>query len=375
MSSLSTWSETTLDEMRRIGDPPADGVIAALTAAGQIDSANRLMRDLVRNDRLPPEDMPPLVREYFETTDDLPPWADPDKIRQGQEFFDRFGPQIAMVLNTYSLPTCYAAAKGVQVLYRTAQLYTNPKRRIIETTQMIIDVMQAGGLERGGYGVRAVQKVRLMHAGVRYLLQQHDWNPAWGVPINQEDLAGTLASFSAMVLDGLMKLGIDISATERDAYVHAWNVVGHIMGVQAALIPEDFDQAVQLGQCVFGRQRGYTPEGEHLLMALIECMQYATPGTLFDGFSITLIRFFMGNELSDEFHVPPNDWTRHVLRPLQLLFSLADDSGDIVRPIAKLSELFGRKLLEGYCFMERGGERPTFHIPTQLRQAWGIATA
>ena len=104
-----------------------------------------------------------------------------------------------------SMVTANRTSDGI-VIYRTAQLYTNPRRRIVETSQMIIDVMQEGGLEPGGYGVRTAQKVRLMHAGVRHLLLQRDWNPAWGVPINQEDLAGTLASFSAMVLDGLMKL-------------------------------------------------------------------------------------------------------------------------------------------------------------------------
>jgi hypothetical protein len=359
--------------MRQIGDPPADRIMAALTVQDQIDSVNHLMRDLVRNDVLPPDAMSPVVRDYFETTDDLPSWADEEQLRAGQEFFNRFGPQIALVLNTYSLPMCYTAAKGVQVLYRTAQMYTNPRRRIVETSQMIIDVMQAGGLARGGYGVRSAQKVRLMHAGVRYLLLKHDWNSAWGVPINQEDLAGTLVSFSAMVLDGLMKLGVDVTAAERDAYVHAWNVVGHILGLQAPLIPGNFDDAARLGQCIFDRQRGYTPEGEYLLKSLIECMQYATPGTLFDGFPITLIRFFMGDELSDEFHVPPTDWTRHVMRPLQLLFSLSDDTGDVIQPVARLSEMFGRKLLEGYCFMDRGGERHSFNIPTQLRQAWGIS--
>ncbi len=371
----ASWSNDLLDRMRQVGDPSADQVMATLAAQSEIASINQLMHNLVRNDMPPPDSLPPAVRDYFDTTDDLPPWADPARIRAGQEFFNRFGPQIAMVLNTYSLPMSYAARKGVQVLYRTAQLYTNPTRRVVETSQMIIDVMQEGGLERGGYGVRSAQKVRLMHAGVRHLLSNHDqhtWNPEWDVPINQEDMAGTMVTFHAMVLDGLLRLGIDVSAEEKESYTHAWNVVGHIMGVLPELIPANFDEAVALGKAIFNRQQGYSVEGEEMMKALLECMQYATPGTLFDGFPITLMRFFMGDALCDEFHLPQPDWTRHVIRPLRFLFGLADDTGDVVKPIAQLSEVFGRKLLEGYCFFERGGERTPFNIPTQLRQAWGM---
>ena len=371
----ATWSNELLDRMRQVGDPPADQVVAALADQGQIESVNQLMHNLVYNDMPPPDSLSPVVRDYFDTTDDLPSWADPAKIRAGQDFFDRFGPQIAMVLNTYSLPMSYAARKGVQVLYRTAQLYTNAKRRVVETSQMIIDVMQEGGLERGGYGVRSAQKVRLMHAGVRHLLLNHDpltWDPAWDLPINQEDMAGTMVTFNAMVLDGLMRLGIDVTEEQKESYTHAWNAVGHIMGVLPELIPANFDEAVTLGETIFGRQQGYSVEGEEMMQALLECMQYATPGTLFDGFPITLMRFFMGDAVCDEFHLPKPDWTRHVIRPLKFLFSVSDDVGDTVKPIAQLSEVFGRKLLEGYCFFERGGERSPFNIPVQLRESWGM---
>ena len=67
-----------------------------------------------------------------------------------------------------------------------------------------------------GYGIRTVQKVRLMHAAVRHGLH-HVENLKWdelffGVPINQEDLAGTLLTFSFLSIDGLRKLGANISS-------------------------------------------------------------------------------------------------------------------------------------------------------------------
>ena len=66
----------------------------------------------------------------------------------------------------------------------------------------------AGALDAGGAGIRSAQKVRLMHDAVRHLILEHGWDPALGLPINQEDQLGTLLTFSAVILDGLRKLGL-----------------------------------------------------------------------------------------------------------------------------------------------------------------------
>src|SRR3954454_6141105 len=90
----------------------------------------------------------------------------------------------------------------------------------------LVDIMQAGGLtEPGGRGRRAIQKVRLMHGAVRKLAASAPtWKAEYGLPINQEDLAGTLMSFSWVVMDGLDKLGISLSDSDREAYLHCWLV-------------------------------------------------------------------------------------------------------------------------------------------------------
>ena len=96
-----------------------------------------------------------------------------------------------MSLACASLPACYAARRGVQLLSLTARLQSDPVRRIGETAQLTLDGMAPGGLVPGGRGVRDAQKVRLMHAAVRHLVRDSDvYDPEWGVPINQEDSRG-----------------------------------------------------------------------------------------------------------------------------------------------------------------------------------------
>ena len=137
------WTNEVLDEARGQGDPIADPVVAELFRDGDIAAVNQLMRTLVVDDGLPSERLPAVVRDYLARTA-LPPDIESAQMELAQEVFGVVGPEILAVLGFYSLPADYAAKKGVQVLYRTGRLITNPTRRVFETTQMVVDVMAPG---------------------------------------------------------------------------------------------------------------------------------------------------------------------------------------------------------------------------------------
>jgi hypothetical protein len=272
-----------------------------------------------------------------------------------------------------ALPASYAAAQGVQVLHLTSRLATDPHRRIIETSQMLMDVMAPGGLEPGGAGIRTAQKVRLMHAAVRYLiLESGRWNPEWGHPINQEDLAGTLSAFSYAVLLGLEKLGCTLSPQEQEAYLHCWKVVVHVMGLEDALQPVDMEECKALSDAIRRRHFRASPEGQEMTRALLQTAAHVTPGNLFDGMAASLIRHILDDEVADLLAVPPADWTRHLIGPLRMVGALADELGDRSPAVAKLAEVFGRKLVEGLIWVDRGPERPPFRIPHALQESWNV---
>ena len=157
-----------------------------------------------------------------------------------------------MALWMASLPANYACARGAEPLVRTARLTRSPKRRYVETGQMIIDAMTPGALVPGHAGYRTVRHVRLMHAAVRHVLLHADeidgareagiepWDHSFGVPINQEDLLGCLLSFSVVGIESLDRSGVRLSPDEREAYVHVWNLVGHQLGIADGLLPLDW---------------------------------------------------------------------------------------------------------------------------------------
>ena len=87
-SGSSRWTDELLDRMRELGDPVADGPVAAVLDSGGVDAVNAMMQTLVRVDQPVPEEMPDEIRAYLVETLPLPDWADMGKIKRGQQLFE-----------------------------------------------------------------------------------------------------------------------------------------------------------------------------------------------------------------------------------------------------------------------------------------------
>jgi ER-bound oxygenase mpaB/B'/Rubber oxygenase, catalytic domain len=368
-----------LTSQRLVGDPVADQVVAEMFAHGTsgVETINGLLRDLVDNDDVPSLSLPAPVREYFVATD-LPAWADRAAIDRASEFFFRYAPQIVTLLHVLALPTCYAARQGVQVLVRTNRMQSNTQRRVIETAQFVMDVMSAGGLYRDekqfGAGVRSAQKVRLMHATIRRFLQ-HDptYDKSWGVPVCQEDLAGTLYTFSAVTLFGLEKLSIDLTDAEKADYIHAWNVVGHLLGVDQRFLNPDYQTCLETSRAIGRRNNGACPEGQLMMRSLIEYLEYALPGTALDGLPALLVHELAGTEMAEMLAVKKPDMSSRWLWALRTLGHVSDDLGDTFGFVRHATAAAGRLTLQAMLLSYRGPQRLPYNIPTALREAHKIA--
>jgi hypothetical protein len=233
----SGLTDAKLNEMRHKGDPLADDAVRAVLKRDGVPAVNAIMKNLVRVDQPVPAELPPEVQKYLEKTIDLPEWAETEKIERGQKLFETSGVQITLCLFCASLPSAYAAAKAVKVLYLTAQLDTNARRRVMETAQFLFDVLEPGSFDQNGKGQRTIQKIRLMHAAVRVLIEERArqqpkmWHRDWGTPINQEDLVATMLVFWFVVDEPMDHLGTSVEPEDKDAYLHLWKVIGHQLGV------------------------------------------------------------------------------------------------------------------------------------------------
>jgi hypothetical protein len=382
----SGLTNAKLNEMRQKGDPVADRAVEAVFNRSGVSAVNAVLQKLVRVDQPVPAELPDEVQKYLEETVNLPEWADMSKIERGQKLFEAFGLQITLCLFCASLPSSYAAAKAVKVLYLTAQLDTNARRRVMETGQFLIDVLSAGSLDENGKGRRTIQKVRLMHAAVRLLIKERGkqqpnlWHRDLGTPINQEDLAGTLLVFWYVVGEPMHRLGVQVSAEDKDAYLHLWNVIGHQLGVCDELLVFDVNKASALIDLIRRRQFKASPEGQHMTRALLVLLDQLTPLHQFDATIPPLIRHLIGDKTADLLLVPQSalggevkrlqritNWfyVRVFGRPGKRDSERYDFVSGLVRP-------FMGELLRGMFELERGGTRAPFALPDHLAHSWEL---
>lgn len=371
--SSGPWTDQLLDDMRRQGDNAADDAVIALSEGNDLPRVQQLLDELVRNDDVPHAKLPREIQQYFANTANVPA-PSREAARPGQELFREYGPEISMLLAFCSLPVAYSARKGVQVLYRTGYLAERPLRRVAQTAQMILDVMSREGLEAEGRGRRSAQKVRLMHATIRYRLQ-HDtknpWPDEYGVPINQEDLAGTLMTFSVAILRGLKKLHIEVSPEQAQSYLEVWNVVGRMMGVVETLIPTTVNDANQLADRIFDRQTKPSYEGRAMTTALQEAMK-ARVLPPFRGFVDAMFRYLLPPEVADGFGIAHRPLEEAMVEAgIDPARWLDDLLGGSVR--RALFRDFSIQVLLALTFIEAGGRRTQFHVPRELCDAWQLA--
>jgi len=351
--------------------------VATVVNSGGLEAFNEMMKQLVNNRDKVPDTLPKIVDDFFEKTKTLPEWADKEKIRKGEDVFDLHGPEMITMLFFVSLPYAYATKKGSHVLGITAELTRHVHRRIFRTAQFIMDVMQSGGLGANGRGIRSAQKVRLLHASIRYYIAnksawKSEWDPTWGHPINQEDLAGTLMDFSAGVMKGLKRSKIRLAPEEAEAYLHCWKVVGHIMGVRPELLPENVEDAFDLAETIIERQLGESDSGKVLTQDLIRFIQSFMP-RFFSGFPATAIRYLSGAKVADVIEAGQSDWTLVLLKLQIAIFDIFEKIKDRFPGLQKYIRFLTWHLIDKAVLYEEGGNGTSFQIPDHLRKSWRLS--
>ena len=259
------------------------------------------------------------------------------------------------------------------MLTETQGMTRHVRHRILETAQFLFDVCSEGGLEPDARGIRAAQKVRLMHGTIRHLiLMKGEWDvDVLGLPINQEDYVGTLMTFSTVLLDGLERAGVDLSAADQEAYLHLWKVVGHVMGVNEALLPVDVQDARALMEAIRADQWTPSVEGKLLVQDLIASMEDYLPGELIDDLPVALIRFFVPERAAEVLDLREASLFDAVLHAGASLDDFLDPGDAADRPLRFLRRVAYR-LMTALVDVQREGKQTAFRIPDQLIREWKL---
>ncbi|GAB1331489.1 oxygenase MpaB family protein [Streptomyces sennicomposti] len=304
-----TCTDASMDALRQSGDELADAVVAALFERGEVGTFNTLMRYVSTAGAPLPDGLPDVAREYLRATAVPPAWVDWGEMERARLFFIDNNVHISTALSFASMPACYVVPHVAKLLSATHGL-DYPSRRMAETGQFTVYLMQPDAFEAGGKFVPATQKVRLLHASIRHHLRREGrWDvEALGTPICQEDMIGGQMFFSLLVLDSLHRLGVHMSVEGAEAYYYAWRVVGAMLGVDQDAVPRTLDEARQFLDLYMIRHMGPSPEGAHLTRQLIDLYEEVVPGTFFDPVVSALIRYLTGDTCADWLQVPRSSW-------------------------------------------------------------------
>jgi hypothetical protein len=301
-----------------------------------------------------PPEVADALEDYLRQIPGVPKWADTASILRAESIFMDQGVLSCILLFCASLPECYVIPDLSQALHLTGQLEQNTDYRIRATAAMVFPVMMAGGLTTpDGAGIAQVVKVRLIHAMVRNLILRgepsevaaalggrlrspdalvlpplqglrqpsemhealiaHGWNVGKdGLPCNQEEQAYTLLTFHFVFLRALRTLHIGLPEADERAYLHTWNVVGHLLGVRRDLMADTMPQAELLFARIQARARadGYTPDPRPALAhALMQTMESLIPLKVAKPIPMLLTRHLCGSttarDLGIDDKVPP----------------------------------------------------------------------
>jgi hypothetical protein len=384
------WTDDLLDAMQQQGDAVADAAVAAIYASGEVDAVNRLLSALLTGQM--PSGAPDALRTFLERTATLPPWTDVQKLVLAEQLAVDYGFLCAGVLYTAGLPTCYTSPGVAAVLATTLRLERHDLifRRLIETGQFVFNVSNTGGMRVNGVGVRTTQQVRLMHAAIRHLiltppaaaaggepslgrsLLAMTWDPALGHPINQQEMAWTLLTFSYCVLRALEQLGAVLSTEQKDAYIHLWAVVGHVLGVDPRLQCASFAESAALYERLMPRVAAASPAGRALVSALVD---FAAP-VLARPLTRALIRYHVGDELAPLIGVRSSGaglllqsgavaTTRFVVERMTFLYRKS-------YVVKWLGEQATRRIVAHIVSLSRAHGRAPFQLPTHLAVQLGL---
>lgn len=285
-----------LNHNRLIGDPLADDLVKQIFEKKEQANFYRLLQ-IDSSHIIEAEDSE--LKSFLTDIRPLPRWFDAERISKGQNFYKKFATPVMTLLGGLSLPYCYAASPGNKALYLSDKMRKSPGKRLVDTADFIITVSTALNISENSEAQISINKLRLIHAVARYyILNSNNWSMEWGLPINQEDMAGTNLAFSYIIINGLQKTGYMMTNREKENFLALWRYIGYQLYIEDELLPSTLKEAELLEKTIRKRHFKESEEGFTLAKELIAYYKSMVKGM--DSYLLeSQIRYWLGPLAAD----------------------------------------------------------------------------
>jgi hypothetical protein len=282
--------------MRNKGDEEADQIVGTTVKQNELPKLYAALA--LPDEKLFDKSVIPLLRNFLLKKRPDPSWFKIDRIENGQAFFRKYALDIMTLLGAKSLPYCYAATPGNKAIHFTQKMRQSPGKRLMETAQFITAVFEAGAFGERSSGYIQINKIRLVHALVRYyILAKSQWQNEWGLPVNQEDMAGTNLAFSYIILMGLEDSKYKLEEHEKEDFLFVWRYIGYQMHIDDDLLPASVAEAKLLEETI--KERHFKPSDEGVILTKELVQHYKEAFPLIPSYFIDAqIRYYLGPQVS-----------------------------------------------------------------------------
>ncbi|AYO58081.1 hypothetical protein CO230_08075 [Chryseobacterium sp. 6424] len=253
---LLDWANITIDiqdfdqfaPLYHQYDELADDVVKETYLKMPYKQASSLIHHGASNRISVDDDYPDILKEFFMQMQQVPVWLNRDLANAGARFCMRSGTNALIILRDFSLMGGYDYAYLNKPLIFTGILKKGAVKRLKDTLEFWIGVTRENALEINSEAYQLVVRTRLMHAYARLKIKSESTNwdyEKWGEPINYWDMIATYTGFSLVLMQGLRKLGLEISEQEELGVFHLWKYIGYLLGIPAVYLPENRQEAVK----------------------------------------------------------------------------------------------------------------------------------
>ncbi|MGV9881332.1 oxygenase MpaB family protein [Streptomyces sp. NPDC003006] len=291
---------------RWVWDAEADPLVASLLDRGDVPKVNKLLRAWTKNGQPLPAGLPSDLRDFMERARRLPSWADRGKLATAVEFNEKRGLYLGVLYGLASGMMSTVIPKEARAVYYS-QGGADMKDRISKTAKLGYDIGSRNAYQPDGEMIVTCVKTRLVHAAVRHLLPQ---SPHWPdvadeeIPISQRDMMVTWHSLPTTVMQKLTAWKVPIPAAESSAFLHSWQLGGHLLGIKDEYIPGSWDEADAQAKQVLDPVLAPTPEGVKLAHILLDLGSSVDGGILSKPILGAFTRFLLGDRIAEWLDIP-----------------------------------------------------------------------
>ena len=229
------------------GDPLAEAMTEDLAEFSSEESRRLIEAAMNQEGEEALRDAPDSLRKFFKDAETPPEWLEYAAFAPGVRMFHRNSQVIlgAFVAGVLIEGFTTNIAKS---FFITGRVRDQGIRRLGQNNRHMMEIFLPGGLYRHGDGWKLSVRIRIVHARLRYLLNNsEDWDAeAWGAPISAAHLGYAISAFSARLLMHMKTLGAEYNDEDYASFMAVWRYSGHLMGIPQTILFHDAEEALKL---------------------------------------------------------------------------------------------------------------------------------